>query len=235
MSQSTVITIDGPSASGKTSVSRNLANKMGWSWVSTGAFYRGLAYVASNEKVDLADQAALAALASDPIWSVEPQKNETSVMYRGVNVTLELGKERVGMVASQISQYPEVRKALLAAQRACAESQTLLVAEGRDCGTVVFPGAILKVYLTASLDLRAQRRSLEEGKSVEDQKNLQQQRDQSDEKRTEAPLQVPEGGHVVDSSSLQLVDVVAEVEKLAIEALTKTNQAHLLPQNDATT
>ena len=212
MNKTVVITIDGPSASGKTSVSRDLANKRGWSWVSTGAFYRGLAVVAAGENMDLSDQQALADLAIGDIWSVEIGEKDTTVLYRGQDVTSELGKEKVGMVASQISQYPAVREALLKAQRACIIPGGVLVAEGRDCGTVVFPEAILKVYLTANLDDRALRRSLEEGADVEAQKNLQKQRDLSDEKRTIAPMQISEGGVVVDSSSMALSEVVKTVE-----------------------
>lgn len=229
MSKATVITIDGPSASGKTSVSRDLANKMGWAWVSTGAFYRGLAFVAASENMDLKDQQALVNLATDPVWSVEIGVQQTAVIYKGKNVTSELSKEKIGMLASQISQYPKVRDALLAAQRGCAEREGVLVAEGRDCGTVVFPSAILKVYLTASLDHRALRRSLEEGSNVEDLKNLQNQRDQSDQKRQAAPLQIPPGGHVVDSSSMVLGEVVKKVEELAIKELKAQGLDQHLP------
>lgn len=216
MKEPIVITVDGPAASGKTSVSRDLANRAGWKWVSTGIFYRGLTYVALQEKTSLDNPQALAALATSNIWSVEMSPEETYLQYRGRRIPYaEVSAEEVGMHASQISQYPEVRQALLSAQRACAGSNFTLVAEGRDCGSVVFPNAVLKIYLTASSDSRAQRRAAEKSEDVQALKNLQKQRDQQDKQRAVAPMQIPEGGHVVDSSSMSLDEVVEEIMKLA--------------------
>jgi cytidylate kinase len=229
MSQSTyVITIDGPAASGKTSVSRDLANTMGWKWVSTGSFYRGLACVAIKEKVDLDNPKKLVELAQSNVWSVEMTPMETSVLYRGQRVTPETMQEEIGMYASQISQYPEVRQALLPLQRACASNQQVLVAEGRDCGTVVFPQALLKIYLTANSESRALRRSLEHSGSFEVFKDLQAKRDSTDASRAHAPMQVPEGGEVVDSSTMPREAVVKRVSELVLLALKTQNLTHLI-------
>jgi cytidylate kinase len=222
-----VITIDGPSASGKTSVSRDLANAMGWKWVSTGAFYRGLALVALKEKVDLSDSRKLVELAQSNIWSVEMTPLETLVLYRGQRVTIETIQEEIGMYASQVSQDPEVRKALLPLQRACREAGPVLVAEGRDCGTVVFPDAILKIYLTASSDSRALRRSLEHSGSFEVLKDLQKQRDKDDQQRAHAPLQVPPGAQVIDSSTMPREAVVQRARELVDAMLKAKNLTHL--------
>jgi len=216
MKKPVVVTVDGPAASGKTSVSRDLANKAGWKWVSTGIFYRGLTFVALQEKTSLNDPKALADLATSSVWSVEMSPEETYLSYRGRRIPYEdVSAEEVGMHASQISQFPEVRQALLAAQRACASPDYVLVAEGRDCGTVVFPEAVLKIYLTASSDSRAMRRAVEKSEDFQELKNLQKQRDQQDKQRAIAPMQVPEGGHVVDSSSMSLNEVVTAIMKLA--------------------
>ena len=134
-----VVTIDGPAASGKSSVSRELARRMGWKWVSTGAFYRGLAYVAHVSHVSLRDEEALVQLAKSPVWSVRLASEETHVFLKNQDVTAEIGKEEIGSLASQVSSFSRVRSALLDAQRKCAEGGQGLVAEGRDCGTVVFP------------------------------------------------------------------------------------------------
>jgi cytidylate kinase len=206
-----VITVDGPAASGKTSVSRDLAKEFNWKWVSTGMFYRGLAYVALQEKTSFEDPVALAKLADSSIWSVEMSPAETYVIYKNHKLTEEISQEEIGMHASQISQYPEVRKALLAAQRACARPEYVLVAEGRDCGTVVFPGAALKVYLTAHADSRALRRSLEKSENFQELKDLQRKRDQTDKQRTHAPLQIPEGAHVIDTSTMGQREVVLKI------------------------
>jgi CMP/dCMP kinase len=212
---SKVVTVDGPAASGKTSVSRDLAKEFGWKWVSTGMFYRGLAYVALQEKTSFDDPKALADLANSSIWSVEMSPAETFVIYRKNKLIHEISQEDIGMHASQISQYPEVRKALLGAQRACAGPNHTLVAEGRDCGTIVFPGAVLKVYLTAHADSRALRRSLEKSENFQELKDLQEKRDQTDQQRAHAPLQIPEGAHVVDTSTMGQQEVVQKIVSLA--------------------
>jgi CMP/dCMP kinase len=218
MKETLVITIDGPAASGKTSVSRDLANQFGWQWVSTGSFYRGLAAVAVKEGVDLGNPQALADLAKSKVWSVQMNPQETTVLYKNVRINDEVSKEETGMHASRISQYPEVRAALLPLQRNCSQTHSVLVAEGRDCGTVVFPKAVLKVFLTASSESRASRRALEqEDTSVDSLLDLQKKRDAQDVNRKTAPMQIPEGALVIDSSSLQLDQVVeaiaAEVKK----------------------
>lgn len=218
-----VVTIDGPSASGKSSVSRELTRRMGWKWVSTGIFYRGLAYLSQAHQVDPADEPALVELLGRDHWEVRLTQEETQFWVEGQDVTSALHQESIGMLASQLSQHPEVRKELLQQQRDCVSADQVLVAEGRDCGSVVFPNAAVKVYLTASLEHRALRRSIEEGQSVESQRSLQQKRDESDAKRPTAPMQVPEGGHVVDSSSMELSDAIDEVEKLVRDQFQKQN------------
>ena len=209
-----VITIDGPAASGKTSVSRELAKRLGWNWVSTGAFYRGLAYVAQQKQVDLKDQKALANICAEGDWHVELTQDHTLVIFQGQDVTSEIFKEQVGSIASQISQYPEVRAALLKAQRDMALVDGLgLIAEGRDCGTVVFPKADFKVYLTARSEDRAMRRAMEQGEDVEKTLSEQKIRDKQDSTRKSAPLQIPEGAFVVDTSTMDLSTVVSHIEQ----------------------
>ena len=209
-----VVTIDGPAASGKSSVSRGVANARGWNWLSTGSFYRGLAYAALKEGLDLTDRSALVALSGNrEVWSVEMTPQKTEVLYRGVKVTDDVQKEEVGNIASQISPFPEVREALLTAQRSCAELGPL-VAEGRDCGTVVFPRAPVKVYLTARSDARAARRALEQGKSVEETAQAQKIRDKQDTERKTAPLQMAENSELIDTSELDLEQVIARVQKI---------------------
>lgn len=209
-----VITIDGPAASGKTSVSRELAKKLGWNWVSTGAFYRGLAFVAKKKQLDLKNPKALAEACLDSDWFVKLTTDHTLVYYMGEDVTSEIFKEEVGSIASQISQYSEVRSALLKAQRDMADIDGLgLIAEGRDCGTVVFPNADFKVYLTARSEDRAMRRAMEQGADVEKTLTQQKKRDEQDSTRKSAPLQIPEGAIVVDTSTMDLSGVVSHIEQ----------------------
>lgn len=206
-----VITIDGPAASGKSSVSRELARRLGWNWVSTGAFYRGLAFAAIQLDIDLDDVQALAKLTHDPVWSVQMNDARTTVLFRNNDVTDLIAHEDVGNFASKVSHYPEVRKALLDAQRSCSSGPQGLVAEGRDCGTVVFPKAEAKVYLTANSEHRAARRAAELGLDQGDMAKAQQQRDLQDSTRKVAPMAVPEDAYIVDTTELNLDQVVEKV------------------------
>ncbi|MCB0378187.1 MAG: (d)CMP kinase [Bdellovibrionales bacterium] len=207
-----LITIDGPSASGKSTVSRLLAEKLGWSWVSTGAFYRGLAFVAKDQKVAVDDETTLTQLVSDPCWKIQLTAVKTMVLYNHKDITAEISGEEVGAFASKISQLPGVRQALLDRQRACFSSGGPgLIAEGRDCGTVVFPEAPLKVYLTADPSRRAQRRSQDDEESVEKTLEMQKKRDQQDSERKQAPLKAAQGAIIIDSSDMSLNQVVDQI------------------------
>jgi CMP/dCMP kinase len=207
-----VVTIDGPAASGKSTVSRQLAQRLGWQWVSTGAFYRGLGYAALHSNIDITNVQALMELAHSDKWSVRMNPDRTQVFFGDKDVTDEIAHEDVGNIASKISHYPEVRKALLEAQRNCSAGPQGLVAEGRDCGTVVFPQAQAKIYLTASSEHRAARRAAELGLDQEKMQEEQKVRDRQDSTRKAAPLSVPENALVVDTTELNLDEVVAKVE-----------------------
>jgi cytidylate kinase len=207
-----VVTIDGPAASGKSTVSRELANRLGWQWVSTGAFYRALGYAALQLKIDITDVKALATLAHSDQWSVRMANARTQVFFKNREVTDDIFHEDVGNIASKISHYPEIRKALLEAQRNCSAGPQGLVAEGRDCGTVVFPQAQAKIYLTASSEHRAARRAAELGLDQEKTQEDQKVRDQQDSTRKAAPLQVPDQALVVDTTDMALDEVVDKVE-----------------------
>lgn len=215
-----IVTIDGPLASGKSSVSREVARRLGCKWLSTGAFYRGLAYVAQQKRVLLSDVNALKALAGSGEWSVQMDEDRTRVTLDGKDVTDFIYREEVGTAASQISQYPEVRASLLEAQRNCAVGLVGLVAEGRDCGTVVFPQAHVKIYLTARSEDRAARRAKEQGLSLAETQAAQKQRDLQDSSRVAAPLQVPENAYVVDTSEMNLEQVVDKVVGLVRQELS---------------
>ena len=210
-----LITIDGPSASGKSSVSRLVAKKLGWQWVSTGAFYRGLALATLRQNIAVTDIEKLNSWAASRAWQIKMTPENTEVFYHGEDVTSAIEGEGVGAVASQISQIPSVRKALLDRQRHCFVADKGLVAEGRDCGTVVFPQAPIKIFLTASPALRAMRRSEEENVSQEKTQEMQALRDKQDSRRKVAPLKVADGALSIDSSFLNLEEVALEVIKYA--------------------
>lgn len=221
---SPVITIDGPAASGKSSVSRRLAERLGWNWVSTGAFYRAIALIAQQKGADFNNESQISSLISLPHWEVRMTPEITEVWYAEKNVTPLAFSETIGTLASRMSKFPKVRKMLLKAQRRCAEKGIGLIAEGRDCGTIVFPHAILKIYLTADPSQRALRRLEQEGGKLEEIKKSQQIRDINDSSRTHSPLQIPPDGILIDTSCMDLSGVVDEIEKLAKEKISKASK-----------
>lgn len=214
-----VITIDGPAASGKSSLSRHLSQMLNCPWVSTGAFYRGIAYIAKKSGVDLNSEQQVVNLIRQKNWEVKMTPEKTLFYYQEEDVTPFIFLEETGNAASQVSQFPKVREALLEAQRELAHRGTNLVAEGRDCGSVIFPEAKVKFFLTASSESRAIRRALEEGSEVSKVQFDQKKRDQLDSSRKSAPMTTPEGAYVIDTSDMTLDQVVESVEKIVRQEL----------------
>lgn len=213
-----VITIDGPSASGKTSVSREVARRLNCEWFSTGAIYRGLAFVIREKSISETDESTILPLCDSPEWHVKLSTLATEVYYKGQNVTREIHHEDIGSLASKISTLPKVRAALIAGQRKFKQTTDILVAEGRDCGTVIFPEAELKVYLTADLNKRVARR-VSEVNSINPAAGLDQatatqnqaERDARDSQRAVAPLKVADGALVIDATDLTLDQVCDQI------------------------
>ena len=215
MSQAAVLTIDGPVSSGKGTVARLVAARMGWHLLDSGALYRVLGYHARNQGVALDDEPRLVDMAKAlPVRFVE-QQGDTAVILAGEDVSNIIRQESVGELASQVAVLQPVRDALLARQRAFAESPGL-VADGRDMGTVVFTSAPLKIYLTASAEERARRRfeQLKEkgfgatlATLVEDIRT----RDDRDMNREVAPLRPADDAVVIDSTTMTVDDVVNRI------------------------
>src|SRR6185437_8959189 len=143
------------------------------------------------------------------------------------DVTDRIYSEDIGTAASQVSQFPQVRANLLAAQRRCADDVKGLVAEGRDCGTVVFPLAHVKLYVTAGSESRAERRAREQGANVEEMRQAQVKRDLQDSSRRAAPMQIPEQAHVIDTSTLNLDQVVEQVDSIIRKELAQQSLSPL--------
>ena len=207
-SKKNIITVDGPAASGKSALSQALSKKTGWSWLSTGIFYRGLAFMALAKKQK--EEKAIAHLIHKEDWSVRLQKTHTNFIYKGEDITDRVYTEEVDDFASTLARLPLVRKALLAYQRASFKpNKPGLVAEGRDCGTVVFPTAPLKIYLTADPELRAKRRARQRGSlPVMNVMALQKKRDEQDISRADSPLCQPEGAFIIDTGTLPFEEMV---------------------------
>ena len=212
-----VLTVDGPSGSGKGTVARLVAARLGWRFLDSGALYRLLALAAEKRGVSWHDEAALSALA----LALEVEfvggnaDNEPTVMLSGEDVSLAIRSESCGNNASKVAALPGVREALLARQRAFRERPGL-VADGRDMGTVVFPDAGTKVFLEASPEERAARRHKqlkEKGidASLRDLVKEIAERDTRDRVRCVSPLKPAEDARVIDTTSLSVDEVVDQV------------------------
>lgn len=214
-----VITIDGPSGAGKGTVCRLLADKLGWEILDSGAIYRVLALASIHHQIEPSDEESLIPLAAHLDVQFVAEQNASKIILEGEEVTHSIRNEEVGGVASKIAALPRVREALLRRQRAFRQSPGL-IADGRDMGTVVFPDATIKVFLTASAEERANRRFKElqdKGHDVKigDLLSDIQARDERDMNRSVAPLVPAEDAISIDSTNLnahqvfeQLLEVV---------------------------
>lgn len=214
-----VITIDGPSGAGKGTVSRILAEKLGWHLLDSGAIYRVLALAALHHDFDADDEESLVALASnlDVKFEIEEEKSLTHIILEGEDVTMSIRAEAVGNMASKIAALPRVREALLRRQRAFKELPGL-VADGRDMGTTVFPAAHCKIFLTASAEARAERRylQLQQAGVAVDRAALVEDiraRDYRDQTRSVSPLKPADDAHVIDSTLLSIEQVFEQMLK----------------------
>ncbi len=210
-SQIPVITIDGPTASGKGTVAHRVADKLGFHYLDSGALYRLTALSALRRGTDLADEHALAKLAEHLQCSFQGG----AIVLSQENVTDAIRAEEVGNTASKIATFPAVRHALTGLQLGFRKAPGL-VADGRDMGSVIFPHAALKVFLTASAQARAERRYkqlIDKGFSANMQDLLVdlQARDDRDTKRTIAPLAPAEGAFVLDTSNMNADEAVEQV------------------------
>jgi len=211
-SQSPVITVDGPSGAGKGTLCMLLADKLGFHLLDSGAIYRVLALAAIHHGVDTESEDALVPLATHLDVQFIAEGDLVKVILEGEDVSGELRKEETGMAASKVAALPRVREALLRRQRAFSQTPGL-VADGRDMGTVVFPAAEAKIFLDASAEERANRRLKQlQGKGLDvkfdDLLSEIQERDDRDRNRPVAPLRPAEDALVLDSTSMNIEQVV---------------------------
>ena len=221
-----VIAIDGPGGSGKSTVAKRIAQKLGFLYVSSGAMYRAVALWALRLHVDLTDRHRLEQLAEHADIKLDPQSGR--IMLNGEDVSAAIRAPAVSDAASKIAAVPGVRRALLPVQRAAAEDNNVVM-EGRDIGSVVFPNALVKIFLDANPEERARRRAAEirSVAGVADARTVAvdlNKRDERDRRRPEAPLVQAADADLIDTTDLSIDQVEQRILTL-IRARTSNGKA----------
>lgn len=215
-----IVTIDGPAGTGKSTVAKQLAAALGFEYLDTGAMYRMIAVLAVEEDADLESAVVVADIAKQ----AELNFQDGAAILNGKDVSSKLREPEVAVAASVVAQNHKVREKLVDRQRELAAERDI-VCEGRDQGTVVFPQAEAKFFLTATSEVRAKRRLqelLDQGKEVLFEQLLEEQneRDKRDENRPVAPLKPADDAVLVDSTELTIADVVSQLEKIVHQRRT---------------
>jgi cytidylate kinase len=206
-----VITLDGPAASGKSSVGLDAAKQLGFGYVDTGLLYRALTWLALERAIDPTDAAMLAALVEDLNVQLDASGH---VIRDGCDITADLQTPTVDAAVSAVSAHKAVREALRPAQRALASHPGVVMA-GRDIGTVIFPDAPLKIWLNASPEERARRRAAQTGEPYAEVLEGMRRRDRLDASRAEAPMSAAPDAITIDTDGVTATDVVDQIMALA--------------------
>lgn len=217
------IAIDGPAGAGKSSISKVVANELGYLYIDTGAMYRGVTWAVLDSHVDVNNQKEVEALLPSLDLTLEPTASACKVYVKGQDVTDLIRQQQINENVSTIASYKGVREYLVERQQAMAAVGGVIL-DGRDIGSVVLRNAELKIYLTASVDARAKRRWLEvQGTSneqpLEDIKKNVESRDEMDKNRDESPLVCVEDAIVVDSSNMTFDEAVKHILHLVQERI----------------
>ncbi len=213
-----VVAIDGPAGAGKSTVARTLARQLGYTYIDTGAMYRAVGVLATEQGVSLDDAAALSVLVSGLEFDFPWLDGELQTLVGTRNLSRDIRTPQAAMNASTVSKVSEVRSGLVARQRIMGRDGGVVM-EGRDIGTVVFPDAGLKVFLSASAEVRGRRRWLqmkERGQSTDLAEVIAEveRRDHQDMNRAIAPLRPAKDAVILDTSGMSLAEVLAELEAL---------------------
>lgn len=208
-----IVSIDGPAGTGKSTVSEGVAQRLGLPHLDTGAFYRAATLAVLRDDAPLDDESiVLAAISAHRL-----EQRAGRMYLEGEDVSDEIRGPHVSDSVSLVSAYPKVREQLVELQRSwVGRNGGSAVVEGRDIGSVVFPDAEVKVYLDAAPEVRAERRAKDTGQGVDAVRDEHERRDRTDSTREASPLQIPDGAAVIDTSYLEIDDVIEEVVRLAL-------------------
>lgn len=209
------IAIDGPAGAGKSSIAKLVAERLSFIYIDTGAMYRTMALYFMNRGIDTKDQMLVESRCGEIDIQIHYENGEQQIFLNGENVSVEIREEQVGNEASVVASYGKVREKFVALQRSMAASSDVIM-DGRDIGTVVLPNADVKIYLTASSAVRAERRykELTEKGAVCDLKKIEEDikiRDYQDMNREISPLKQAEDAVLVDSSDMTIDQVIEEI------------------------
>ena len=207
----TIVAIDGPAGAGKSTVGRAVADRLGLQYLDTGAMYRAITFAALRRGLDPTDEDRVAELSEAVDLSVDTGPNGTVVVVDGVDATIEIRGREVTSAVSAVAANSRVRSELVRRQRRWVSEHAGGVVEGRDIGSVVFPDATLKLYVTASPRVRAERRVAEIGGDVAEVEASIIERDRKDSTRSDSPLTEANGSVLLDTSGLSIDEVVERV------------------------
>jgi cytidylate kinase len=211
-----IIAIDGPSGSGKSSVSRAVATELGLDYLDTGSMYRAMTWFMQDQGVDLSQPELVAKAANAQAIQPSIDPSEPGIRVAGRDVSIEIRGPEVTQGVSAVSAVPEVRKLMVNLQREiAANSKTGIVVEGRDICAVVLPEAPVRLFITADPEARANRRAKENGAEVIATKSDLEKRDLADSTRAVSPLEVAPGARVIDTTYMELSEVIAQVVDIA--------------------
>jgi cytidylate kinase len=218
MARRPAVAIDGPTAAGKSTAARGVAERLGYRYVDTGAMYRSVALIATRRGIDAGDTKTLEHLARSIVIDFVPNGTGDRVLVDGEDVTIAIRSPEASTAASVVSTLPGVRAALVERQRQMA-AEGGVVMEGRDIGTVVLPSADVKIFLTATLEARVRRRHAElvargEHISLDDVMRREAERDHRDQNREHSPLRAAADAVVIDTTSKGPDEVVNEIVRL---------------------
>ena len=213
-----IITIDGTSGSGKTTISKSLAKKLGFSLLDSGKLYRSAGFVYLQSKESFSDSNNIKGVISKISMASNVVSNEFEIFFNNKKIDHLLYSEEISESASIVSKIPEVRECMMKLQKLCVKGKGL-IANGRDMGTEVFPEADLKLYVNANLDVRAKRRydelkSKGEDVNLEDIHESLKKRDESDTNRLISPLRIPDNAEIIDTSDLKPDAIVDKILNL---------------------
>ena len=226
MSKGLKIAIDGPAAAGKSTIAKITAEKLGYTYIDTGAMYRALTHKALEQNIDINNEEALEQLLLSTEIMLTPLEGDgQSVIVDGENVSDVIRSTKVTGAVSSVAAHEAVRESMVEKQRMLGNAMGVVM-DGRDIGTHVLPNAELKIFMTASVEERAKRRYEENNKrgidsSLEHLKNEISERDRADSERIVSPLKQAEDAILIDTTSMSIEDVAKEISRLAEERLVK--------------